>query len=114
MKIWLIYVILSLYNIKNVFSKKQGSESASTPNEDCPNLQEFCNKTLYEIWRQELYQDYLATVPEFWRYQAQAQFKLTNGLALDFAVQKCKAKLTNLIYFRSGRHGPGISISQRH
>lgn len=65
-----------------------------------------CNKTLYYEWRELQYTGFLATEPEFWRYQAQTQFQLTNGLALDFAVQKCKRRLENLIYFKSGRHGP--------
>lgn len=65
-----------------------------------------CDKELYYQWRLLKYEGYLATEPSFWRYQAQSQFQLTNGLALDFAVQKCKAKLENLKDFRTGRHGP--------
>ena len=72
-----------------------------------PLSNQFCNVSRYSEWREIEYQGYLKTEPTFWRYQAQTQFKLTNGLALDFAVQKCKAKFTNLISFKSGRHGPG-------
>lgn len=65
-----------------------------------------CDKSLYATWRQLEYTGFLATEPSFWRYQAQTQFQLTNGLALDFAVQKCKAKLEDLKDFKAGRHGP--------
>ena len=71
---------------------------------------EGCNKTLYYMWRELNYDGFLATEPSFWRYQAQTQFKLSRGLALDFAAQKCKAKLTDLVLFKSGRHGPGILL----
>lgn len=65
-----------------------------------------CDKNLYLQWRNLKYTGFLATEPSFWRYQAQTQFELTNGLALDFAVQKCRAKFENLIEFKAGRHGP--------
>jgi hypothetical protein len=61
----------------------------------------------YKDWQKLKYTGALATDPKFWRYQAQTQFVLTNGLALDFAAEKCKTLLTNLISFKSGRHGPG-------
>jgi len=71
-----------------------------------------CNPSKYRNdWRSQTYTGFLATDPKFWRYQAQTAFKLTNGLALDFAAEKCKTLLTNLITFKSGRHGPGESDS---
>ena len=42
----------------------------------------------------------------FWRYKTQLQFQLSNGLALDLAVAKCKERLTLLSQFRAGKSGP--------
>jgi len=73
-----------------------------------PVSQRTCNASSYSLdWRNQGYDGFLKTDPNFWRYQAQTQFVLTRGLALDFAVQKCKALLTDLTDFRSGVHGPG-------
>ena len=96
---------------------------ASTP------LNNNCNLTMYKYdWRLQPYQvfflkfwermhclfsivtsfwqGYLANDPLFWRYQTQTFFVLTQGLALDLAVSKCKEQFENMIRFRAGRTGP--------
>ena len=65
-----------------------------------------CNLDSYDTWKDEAYVGILLTDPSFWRYQTQLQFQLSNGLALDLAVAKCKERLTLLSQFRAGKSGP--------
>lgn len=68
--------------------------------------QNYCNTSLYYVWRNTKYLGYLSTDPNFWRYQTQTQFVLTKGLALDLAVAKCKDKFSILYRYKAGRSGP--------
>lgn len=49
--------------------------------------------------------------PEFWRYQTQLQFVLTNGLALEIAYTLCRQRMETLITFKAGRAGPVDDIT---
>lgn len=82
--------------------------SAQTPNPEPtpePTANAACMSS-YEQWKAKKYTGKLSVDPTFWRYQTQTQFVLTNGLALDLAVAKCKETLKILKGFRSGRNGP--------
>jgi hypothetical protein len=65
-----------------------------------------CNQTAWEEWKLQQYFGPLATDPTFWLYQTQQFFVLTNGLAIELAVAKCKNKFDLLYTFQAGRHGP--------
>lgn len=66
-----------------------------------------CNVSKYKYdWSQATYEGKLRTDSEFWRYQKQAKFVLTNGLALQLAYSKCKAHMRSLIVWKAGRFGP--------
>ena len=65
-----------------------------------------CNITAYNEWQEMEYSGLLATDPTFWRYQTQKQFVLTNGLALQLAVDACRLKFQLLKNFEVGRSGP--------
>lgn len=65
-----------------------------------------CNRTRYVEWKQERYQGRLRNDPKFWRYQTQAQFVLTNDLALQIAYGICRHNMKSLIDFKAGRIGP--------
>jgi hypothetical protein len=65
-----------------------------------------CNATKYLMWREERYQGQLQNDPNFWRYQTQAQFVLTNDLALQIAYGLCRHNMKSLIEFKAGRLGP--------
>ncbi len=65
-----------------------------------------CDLGAFETWKDEAYVGILLTDPNFWRYQTQLQFQLSNGLALDLAVSKCKERLTLLSQFKAGKTGP--------
>ena len=65
-----------------------------------------CNLDSFNTWKGEPYVGILLTDPSFWRYQTQLQFQLSNGLALDLAVSKCKEKLLLLSQFKAGKTGP--------
>lgn len=65
-----------------------------------------CNTTLYDMWKIQRYQGILSTDANFWRYQTQTEFVLTNGLALTLAVSACQRRFNNLELFRAGRLGP--------
>mmetsp|Transcript_26623 Transcript_26623/g.39553 ORF Transcript_26623/g.39553 Transcript_26623/m.39553 type:complete len:208 (+) Transcript_26623:83-706(+) len=71
-----------------------------------------CNvsKYLYD-WSNIDYNGDLRFDPEFWRYQTQRQFQLSNGLALQLAYGLCKAHMDNLIDWKAGRHGPVDDIT---
>lgn len=73
-----------------------------------------CNLTLYETWKSLEYTGLLATDPTFWMYQTQKQFVLTNGLALQLAVDACRLKFQLLKDFQVGRSGPiNIQLSYK-
>ena len=65
-----------------------------------------CDLQAFDTWKNEAYVGILLTDPSFWRYQTQLQFQLSNGLALDLAVAKCKERLLLLSEFKAGRTGP--------
>lgn len=65
-----------------------------------------CNRTRFGEWRLERYQGQLQNDPKFWRYQTQAQFVLTNDLALQIAYGICRHNMKSLIDFKAGRLGP--------
>jgi hypothetical protein len=65
-----------------------------------------CNTTLYSLWQVKKYEGVLATDSDFWRYQTQTEFILTNKLALTLAVAACQRRFNNLELFRAGRLGP--------
>ena len=52
-----------------------------------------CDLDAFDTWKNDAYVGILLTDPSFWRYQTQLQFQLSNGLALDLAVAKCKERL---------------------
>lgn len=71
-----------------------------------------CNITKYRVdWSDTDYDGSLRYDPEFWRYQTQHQFKLSNGLALQLAYGLCKAHMDSLIEWKAGRHGPVDDIT---
>ena len=65
-----------------------------------------CDLDAFDTWKNDAYVGILLTDPSFWRYQTQLQFQLSNGLALDLAVAKCKERLLLLSEFKAGRTGP--------
>jgi hypothetical protein len=65
-----------------------------------------CNRSLYQEWADIVYDGFLASDSEFWRYQNTDNFRLTNGLALELAAKKCKDKFEVLYQFKAGRSGP--------
>lgn len=65
-----------------------------------------CDLDAFDTWKNDAYVGILLTDPSFWRYQTQLQFQLSNGLALDLAVAKCKERLLLLTDFKAGRTGP--------
>ncbi len=71
-----------------------------------PNNVQTCNTTLYTVWKNQEYTGLLATDPNFWIYQTQRQFVLTNELALNLAVEACRGKFDDLDLFLAGRSGP--------
>lgn len=80
----------------------------------CPHVASRCNLTKYtNDWSLASYQGTLRTDAEFWRYQKQVRFVLTNGLALQIAYGKCKAFMRNLVVWKAGRHGPIDDIHTR-
>jgi len=60
----------------------------------------------YTTWKDAAYQGVMLSNPQFWRYQTQLQFVLSNGLALELAVAKCANRFKLLQNFRSGKGGP--------
>ena len=70
-----------------------------------------CNMTKYRQWLNTDFNAPIRTDPEFWRYQTQRQFKLSNGLALQLAYGLCKAHMYSLIEWKAGRHGPVDDIT---
>jgi hypothetical protein len=73
-----------------------------------------CNVSKYTYdWSLATYQGKLRTDSDFWRYQKQTKFVLTNGLALQLAYSKCKAYMRNLIVWKAGRFGPIDDIHTR-
>lgn len=71
-----------------------------------------CNLTHYKyVWAETDYDGALRFDPDFWRYQTQRQFKLSNGLALQLAYGLCKAHMDSLIVWKAGRHGPVDDIT---
>jgi hypothetical protein len=65
-----------------------------------------CDLAAFDTWKTNAYVGILLTNPAFWRYQTQLQFQLSNGLALDLAVAKCKERLLLLSEFKAGKTGP--------
>ena len=72
-----------------------------------------CNMTAYAEFNAMTYTGLLATDPNFWRYQKNDYFVLTNGLATDIAVTKCTIGFTDLYTFAAGRSGP-VSIQDSY
>jgi hypothetical protein len=73
-----------------------------------------CNISKYTYdWSLATYEGALRTDSDFWRYQKQTKFLLTNGLALQLAYGKCKAYMKNLIVWKAGRYGPIDDIHTR-
>lgn len=65
-----------------------------------------CNSSIYFYdWSNTAYAGPLRKDSEFWRYQKQTKFILTNGLALQLAYSKCKSHMKSLIYWKAGRFG---------
>jgi hypothetical protein len=80
----------------------------------CPQVASICNLTKYTSdWSLATYDGTLRTDSDFWRYQKQVKFILTNGLALQLAYGKCKSYMTNLITWKAGRFGPIDDIHTR-
>jgi hypothetical protein len=65
-----------------------------------------CNLTAYKIWSDADYIGTLRSDPDFWRYQKQKKFTISNILALELAYGKCKALFDSLIDWKAGRAGP--------
>ena len=65
-----------------------------------------CDLEKYQEWREQRYQGVLGADPDFWRYQTQTEFVLTNALALDLAVASCVNDFDLLYYYLAGRMGP--------
>ncbi len=65
-----------------------------------------CDLAAFEKWKDAPYRGILLTKSSFWRYQTQLQFVLSNGLALELAVSKCKHHFEKLQSFKSGKGGP--------
>lgn len=76
------------------------------------SCQAACNVSKYKKeWGQLDYDGALRLDPDFWRYQTQQQFKLSNELALQLAYGLCKAKMEDLILWKAGHHGPVDDIT---
>ena len=65
-----------------------------------------CNVTRYEDWKSILYGGPLLHISTFWIYQSQPQITLSQELALDTALDKCRTSFKNLYDFKAGRNGP--------
>jgi len=65
-----------------------------------------CDISVYNTWKDQLYDGPLKYDATFWRYQAQTFFKLTNFLALELAVASCSREFDSLGFYLAGRMGP--------
>lgn len=71
-----------------------------------------CNISKYKgDWSEIDYEGDLRFDPDFWRYQTQQQFLLSNELALQLSFGLCKASMESLIVWKAGRHGPVDDIT---
>lgn len=71
-----------------------------------------CNISKYKgDWSEIDYEGNLRFDPDFWRYQTQQQFLLSNELALQLSYGLCKASMESLIIWKAGRHGPVDDIT---
>lgn len=68
--------------------------------------QSSCNMTKFYEWGNTRYGGVLLADPTFWMYQTQTWFVLTNSLAIELAVDRCKKRFTLLTTFKAGRMGP--------
>jgi hypothetical protein len=65
-----------------------------------------CNLAKYQQWKSQLYTGPLVADSEFWRYQTQPDFLLTNFLATQLAVESCVRYFDLMYYYLAGRNGP--------